>query len=159
MLFRRKNAEEGKPGRRRGERGQALVEFSLVAIIFFMMVFGIIDMARLFQSWVTVQHAAREGARYAITGQSVCDGAANRDACIEWTSKRATSGLTGGGEDATDEEIGVTFKAWDYVSSNWTGPTSNKTGKACDQIEVKGHVHARGGRADHQGLRARGYHD
>jgi hypothetical protein len=122
--------------RSRGERGQALVEFALVGIIFFMMVFGIIDMARLFQSWVTVQHAAREGARYAITGQSACDGAANRTDCIEWTSKRATTGLSGGGEDATDEEIGVSFKAWDYVGSNWTGPTSNKTGKPCDQIEV-----------------------
>ena len=35
--------------RGRGERGQALVEFGLVAVIFFLLVFGIFDMARLFE--------------------------------------------------------------------------------------------------------------
>ena len=50
--------------RARGESGQAIVEFALVAMVFFMLIFGIIDFSRFFHSWVTVQHAAREGARF-----------------------------------------------------------------------------------------------
>lgn len=49
--------------RRRGERGQALVEFSLVSIVFFFLVFGIIDFGLGLHSWITVTNAAREGAR------------------------------------------------------------------------------------------------
>jgi Flp pilus assembly protein TadG len=50
------------------ERGQALVEFTLVVLVFLLFVFGILDTARLFESWSNVQHAAREGARYGVTG-------------------------------------------------------------------------------------------
>ena len=49
--------------------GQALVEFSLILVVLLMIIFVIIEGGRLFQGWVTVQNAAREGARYAITGQ------------------------------------------------------------------------------------------
>ncbi|MEX0786634.1 MAG: TadE family protein [Dehalococcoidia bacterium] len=49
--------------RDRGERGQALVEFSLVSIIFFFLVFGIIDFGLGLHSWISVTNAAREGAR------------------------------------------------------------------------------------------------
>jgi Flp pilus assembly protein TadG len=123
-------------GRKRGERGQVLVEFALTSVIFFLLVFGIIDMARLFESWVAVQHAAREATRYAITGQSTCAGASGRNNCIEWTAKKATAGMARGGEDASDSDVTVTFKAWDYQTSSWTGPTNNATGKQCDQVEV-----------------------
>jgi Flp pilus assembly protein TadG len=119
------------------ERGQALVEFALMSVVFFMLIFGILDMARLFQSWNTTQHAARTAARYAITGRSDCDGAATRDACITWTAKDSTSGLENGGPTASDTNVLVSFKAWDFDGSNWTGSgVNNETGKQCDQIEV-----------------------
>lgn len=49
--------------------GQALVEFALIAVVLLMMIFLIIEAARIMWAWGTVQNAAREGARYAITGQ------------------------------------------------------------------------------------------
>jgi hypothetical protein len=49
--------------------GQALVEFALVLGALLMMIFLIIESARILWSWTTVQNAAREGARYAITGR------------------------------------------------------------------------------------------
>src|SRR6476619_771808 len=87
--------------RSRREEGQILVEFALVGMVFFMLMFGILDFVRLFQSWVTVQHAAREGARYAITGQVACTGGGNtytddRPNCIVLEAKQATEGLTNG---------------------------------------------------------------
>lgn len=49
--------------------GQALVEFALIISVLLMMIFLIIESARILWAWNTVQNAAREGARYAITGQ------------------------------------------------------------------------------------------
>ena len=51
------------PSRRR--RGQALVEFSLVAPIFFFLIFGIIDFGRYVYYVQVLNNGAREGARYA----------------------------------------------------------------------------------------------
>lgn len=57
--------------RKRQSRGQALVEFALIITVVLMIIFLIIESARILQGWVTVQNAAREGARYAITGQNM----------------------------------------------------------------------------------------
>lgn len=50
-------------------RGQTLAEFALTLPILLLLMFGIIEFARIFQAWVTLQNAARTAARYAITGQ------------------------------------------------------------------------------------------
>ena len=55
-----------RPRRRRRSRGQALVEFALVAPIFFLMLFAIIDFGRFIYYVQILNNAAREGARYAI---------------------------------------------------------------------------------------------
>lgn len=47
-------------------RGQALAEFALVAPIFFLILFGIIDFGRYVYYVQVLSNAAREGARYAI---------------------------------------------------------------------------------------------
>ncbi|HEX6386028.1 MAG TPA: TadE/TadG family type IV pilus assembly protein [Anaerolineae bacterium] len=49
--------------------GQALVEFALIVTVLLMMIFLIVESARILWAWVTVQQAAREGGRYAVTGQ------------------------------------------------------------------------------------------
>jgi hypothetical protein len=48
------------------EQGQALLEFALVAVFLVMIIFGIIDFARLFFAYATMSNGAREGARYAV---------------------------------------------------------------------------------------------
>jgi len=50
----------------RGQRGQALVEFSLVGIVFFMIVLGMIDAVRMVWNYNALAQATREGTRYAI---------------------------------------------------------------------------------------------
>ena len=127
--------------RRRGfntwdERGQALVEFGLVSVAFFFLTFGVFDLARAFQSWVTVQHASREAARYAITGRFDCEGTSGRDACITWVAKDATDALADGGATGVSPNLIVTTQAWDYVADDWPGSGGAGTGEECDQIEV-----------------------
>jgi len=54
-----------RPGRR--ERGQALPEFALIAPIFFLILFGIIQLGVVFAGQNGMSNAAREAARYAST--------------------------------------------------------------------------------------------
>ncbi len=51
---------------KRNEKGQSLVEFALVLPVLALLILGIIDFGMLFHSYVTVNTAAREGARQGI---------------------------------------------------------------------------------------------
>lgn len=55
--------------RKHSSAGQAIVEFALIITVLLMIIFLIIEAGQLLWGWITVQNAAREGARYAITGQ------------------------------------------------------------------------------------------
>lgn len=68
--------------RKIAEKGQALVEFALIAIVLLMMLFVLVEVSRVLWGWVTVQSAARAGARYAITGRDDCTAGASRVDCI-----------------------------------------------------------------------------
>jgi Flp pilus assembly protein TadG len=52
------------PPRRRTPAGQAVAEFSIVSVAFFMLVFGTIDFGRAIYMYAQLRDAAREGARY-----------------------------------------------------------------------------------------------
>src|SRR3990172_10793252 len=54
--------------RKNGEKGQALVEFTLLIPIFLLLVFAIVDFGMGFHAWITVTNSAREGARLAAVG-------------------------------------------------------------------------------------------
>ncbi len=54
---------------RRRRQGQTLAEFAITLPTLLILLFGIIEFGRIFQAWVTLQNAARTGARYASTGQ------------------------------------------------------------------------------------------
>jgi Flp pilus assembly protein TadG len=63
---------------RRRDRGQALVEFALVAPILLFLLLGIVDMARAWNSFQVLTDAGREGTRRAVvdngsTAQEVRD--------------------------------------------------------------------------------------
>jgi TadE-like protein len=50
----------------RRSTGQALVEFAIVAPVFFLLLFAIIEAGRFILYYETLNNATREGARYAI---------------------------------------------------------------------------------------------
>lgn len=60
------------PNRRR-QRGASVVEFAIVAPLFFILLFAVIDLCMLFWVNLTMQYAVREGARYAVTGRNDLD--------------------------------------------------------------------------------------
>ncbi len=55
---------------RRGEKGQDIVEFALILPILLLLIMGIVDFGRAYNTWMMVTHGAREGARYAAVGYS-----------------------------------------------------------------------------------------
>lgn len=56
-----------------GQRGQAAVELALVLPVLLLVVFGIVEFGRGLSAYLTIQNAAREGARLAVTGASNAD--------------------------------------------------------------------------------------
>jgi len=62
--------------RKNGEKGQALVEFTLLIPVFMLLLFAIIDFGMGFYTWISVTNAAREGARLGVvmaTEQQISD--------------------------------------------------------------------------------------
>ncbi|WCE28880.1 TadE/TadG family type IV pilus assembly protein [Vibrio sp. SCSIO 43137] len=73
-------------------KGTVLIEFSVVASLFFFLLFTIIDLGVYGYAKLTMQHAVSEGARYAITGLAdldpdLTDGADRKQAVIEKISQ------------------------------------------------------------------------
>jgi uncharacterized repeat protein (TIGR01451 family) len=88
-------------------RGQALVEFALIAGVLLLLIFIIVESGRMFQAWQTVQNAARSAGRYAITGQFDASCFSNLPPCddprvhsIKEQARQAAAGL------AIDESVG-----------------------------------------------------
>lgn len=52
----------------REERGSAMVEFALVITLFLMLLMGLIEFGRIFHALLTLENAARQGARVAAVG-------------------------------------------------------------------------------------------
>jgi Flp pilus assembly protein TadG len=50
----------------RRERGATMAEFAIISVVFFMIIFGIIEFGRLFYTHNALTDAARRGARYAV---------------------------------------------------------------------------------------------
>jgi len=57
----------------RNEKGSSALEFALVAVLFFTVLFSIFEYAIMSYINLTMQHAVREGTRYAVTGRQDMD--------------------------------------------------------------------------------------
>jgi hypothetical protein len=72
-------------------RGQALAEFALIAPLFFLLLFGIIEAGRYIYYYETLNNATREGARYAIVnGERSLSGSTGPDDGTSSTSSDPT---------------------------------------------------------------------
>ena len=52
--------------RKSRQRGQTLVEFALVSLLFFVVLIGLVEFARALWTWNTIVQATRAGARFAV---------------------------------------------------------------------------------------------
>lgn len=81
---------------RRDERGQALVEFALIAPLFFMLVIGLIQFAVAFNFWFDLQRLANQGARSAaVNCGSSGAGQCGSTTLVNYLSARTSSNPDG----------------------------------------------------------------
>jgi len=79
-------------GRKLGnQRGQALVEFTIILPLLLLIVMGIIQFGMIFNSYLSLQNASREGARAGIVGSSSTE---IRDTIIAVSPNLDASNLT-----------------------------------------------------------------
>ena len=83
----------------RHDAGQAVVEFALSLAVLLLLIFGVVEGGRVLHGWITLQNAAREGGRYAITGQYEESCLSDVPACpdariwsIDWVARGSKSG-------------------------------------------------------------------
>jgi Flp pilus assembly protein TadG len=114
------------------ERAQTLAEFAMIAPVLFLLIFSVIDAARMMQSYVTIQGAAREGARYAVTGRTECDGlpSGDRETCIVHVAEQTAGNLE-------VDQLTVTMRSWAFTEGGYAATaTDNDAGIQCDNVEV-----------------------
>ncbi|MDQ6600274.1 TadE/TadG family type IV pilus assembly protein [Bacillus salipaludis] len=89
----------------KSEKGQSLVEFALILPILVLLLFGIIDFARIFHVYLTMDHAGREAARAASIGKD--------DSTIKSTAVSDASSI-----GLTADKVGVTPSGTKTSGSN-----------------------------------------
>lgn len=119
--------------------GQTTVEFAFAVLLLFGLLFAIIDLGVLFYVNLTMQHAVREGTRYAVTGRSNLDpnGKGDRRAALIQAIKNKSNGLYDKNKhDPKDPTINVITPS-NVTFSNYSGtPTTGNPGNPGDVIEV-----------------------
>jgi Flp pilus assembly protein TadG len=106
--------------RLRNSEGSTLVEFSLVLFMLLIVIFGVVEMARLVLVYTTVANSARAGARYAIVhGGDLTSGASGNgnDANVKTVVKNFASAGT---LPLADSDITVTYSPTNTAGSTVT---------------------------------------
>lgn len=92
------NPMHTRPSRRR-QRGNAMVEATLVLVPFFAIVLGIIDFGRAFYARTAIQYAVQAGTRYAVTFQTMTGMC--QDASIKEVVRKSSVGFLNSTDIAT----------------------------------------------------------
>ena len=123
--------------RLRGERGQALVEFAVIAPLFFMLVIGVIQFAIGFNFWFDLQRLANQGARSAAVNCGLAD-----NQCTSATSSKlehylAEQVISRGNDLTTRDENGAQgYAEVCYVPPSDPAPTGWQP-SAGDSVRVR----------------------
>lgn len=116
---------------RRRESGATVVEMALIAPVFLLVLLGLIEFSLIFFATLTMQYAVREGARFAVTGQTTLDAttASQRYTAVIQNIKNNSLGFY----DKLSPVISVNGTSY----ANGTSYTSGMFGKAGDLIVLQ----------------------
>jgi Flp pilus assembly protein TadG len=113
-----------------GRRGAAMVELALVLLPLLALIFGIIDFGFAIFLRSTLQHAARQGARYAVTSRT--EPGMGHDASIRSAVQRSAMGLLDGADGAAKIKIRY------YVPGTLVETQSNAGGNIVE-VSIEGY--------------------
>jgi Flp pilus assembly protein TadG len=123
-----------KPKRRteKSEKGQTLVEFALVTLVFFVLVFGITEFGRALWTWNTIVQATRAGARYAVVETPTSDDMQIKKV-VAYNDPNANSSSTPVVPGLTETNVSVRYL------TNGGSPASNKNTADLIAVSVTGY--------------------
>jgi len=112
--------------RRQGEKGTTMAEFAIISVVFFMIIFAIIEFGRLFYINNALTDAARRGARYAALHKQV-DVTCVKNVVVYGESHVDANTCTPNGSplinNLTASNINVTYAGADADNNPATPPT------------------------------------
>ena len=111
------------------QRGSQTIEGALVTLIMFGLIFLIFDMAFSLYIKATLQEAARDGVRFAITGQTLAGDAYLNDSIVK-TVRASALGLLSGANDAC--KVSVSYY------DPYGGASANAVGGYVVQVSITG---------------------
>jgi Flp pilus assembly protein TadG len=102
---------------RSGSRGQSITELALVLPMMLALCVGGIDIARVYQAWVTLQSATRNASEYAATNSKTATDAANEAMRVVCLETAGTTGYVAGSSSVACSAPSVTIDAFtlDYT--------------------------------------------
>jgi Flp pilus assembly protein TadG len=115
---------------RNRERGSAILEFGLIAVVLFAFIFGIIDFGRALYTYHFVANAAREATRYASVRGTKCQFTTACPAVASDIASYAGS-ITPGGIDAS-----VVVR---NTNASWPGTSPGTNNAGCDAEDNGAH--------------------
>jgi hypothetical protein len=126
--------------RTRRSPGQGLVEFALVLPVLLLLIFGIIEFARIFAAWLAVQNAARFAVRYAVTGNYKYNPTdATFGYCDEATQFYLTHDINGNPAPPATAYITTQQDTWNPNTGAFDAPANDcqiLSGNGLDSIEA-----------------------
>jgi Flp pilus assembly pilin Flp len=105
------------PGRT-PQQGAAIVEFALIAMLFFILLVGIVEMGRVLFTWNSAVEATRRGARMAVVTDP------GNPAEIRDEMRRIMPDLADDQISITYSPVGCTVETCDYVTVGVGEPTT-----------------------------------
>ncbi len=124
--------------------GQAATEFALIAPLFFVVLFGMIDLTRAIYSYNIISNAAREGSREAILAYDQCSNAApGAGSCPSPPSGSSLVGVESAIRRAAGGAVAFDFANADQATDTGS-PTSCRASanQACVFVFVNGGVNS-----------------
>ncbi|WUR13305.1 pilus assembly protein [[Empedobacter] haloabium] len=114
------------PSVTRRQSGATVVEMAIVAPVFLLVLLALVELSLMFFTTLTMQYAVREGARYAVTGQTNLDpntGSQQRYAAVIAKMKDSSLGMY----DKLKPTIsvnGTSYSSSDYSNGMFGAPGS-----------------------------------
>ncbi len=107
--------------RTRGDDGNTMVEFSLICVMFIMLLLGVVELGRMILVYTTIAHAAKYGSRYAIVHGFFQTGTTNTTTEITdiQTQVKNFSGIAP--LDNTNVNVAVTYPTYVFSGKTYCG--------------------------------------
>lgn len=127
--------------RKRAQSGSALIEFALIAPVFFLLLFSIMEVGIIFFAQSTLQHGANDIARMVRTGQ-VQSGALSQTAMKQKLCTEVAPLIPCDGNLYLDVQAFSNFSTVQFTppldpNGNVKGMNNYKIGGACDVVLVR----------------------